>query len=304
MVTTIPTVDHLPAKWRYQILAHRDPQSVAARKGFVAVSFIDQANLTSTLVDIENLLIVLLYEDEFRSVDGSQTQLVPLRLAGYRVCRVPHGVAWGGADNSALFKDLMLTPQHVARGQRIDRSKVELMSLALKLDRRLTRAARHPAAPWPGLRLPQLWAGFRSGDARGLRGDGPEFEQACLRQDLTTAAVFCGATRYSDGLTLYPLDWVSSQLLRTTTVFAELTPTLRRQVFRIETIPNDLIGFHGASAFDFYNSRFRRMPGQPPLSRGDDCLNKRHTSPSCVGPPIWSNVAAAAPESQSGSFVA
>jgi hypothetical protein len=304
MVTTTPCVDDLPVQWRRQILEHRDPQSVAARKGFVAASFIDQANSSSAFVDIENLLVVLLYEDEFRSVDGSQPQRVPLRLAGYRVSRVPHGVAWGGADYSALYKDLMLTPQHPARGQRIDRSKVELLSLALKLDRRLTRAARHPAAPWPRLRLPRLWAGFRSGDARGLRGDGPEFEQACLRQDLTAAVVFCGAARHMDGLTLYPLDWVSSQLLRTTAVFAELTPTLRRQVFRIETIPNDLIGFHGASAFDFYNSRFRRMSGQVPLSRGDDCLNTRLGSPTCVRPPIWPNAAVAAPESQSGSFVA
>ena len=147
MVTTTPTFDHLPAQWRRQILAHRDPQSVAARKGFVAASFIDQANSSSAFVDIENLLIVLLYEDEFRSVDGSQSQRVPLRLAGYRASCVLHGVQLGGAANSALFKDLMLGPQYAARGQRIDRSKVELLSLALKLDRRLTRAARHPAAP-------------------------------------------------------------------------------------------------------------------------------------------------------------
>ena len=149
---------------------------------------------------------MLLYEDQFRSVDGSQSQRVPLRLAGYRVSRVPHGIKWGGADNSELFKDLMLTPLHAARGQRIERSKVELLLLALKLDRRLTRVARHPAAPWSRLRLPRLWAGFRSGDTRSLRGDVPEFEQACLRQELTTAAVFSGAMRHTDGLTLY--HWI------------------------------------------------------------------------------------------------
>ena len=79
MVTTTPTFD-LPAQWPRQILAHRDPQSVAARKGFVAASFIDQANLSSALVDIENLLVVLLYEDEFRSVDGRS----PARTAAAR----------------------------------------------------------------------------------------------------------------------------------------------------------------------------------------------------------------------------
>ena len=198
----------------------------------------------------------------------------------------------------------MLTPQHAARGQRIDRSKVELLSLALKLDRRLTRAARYRAAPWPRLRLPRLWAGFRSGDTRGLRGDGPEFEQACLLQAHTSAAVFRGAARHMNGLTLYPFDWVSGQLLRTTGVFAELAPTLRRQVCRIETIPHDLIGFHGASAFDFYSSRFRSMTGQLPLARGDDCLNKRLGSLACVRPPVWPNPTVAGPESRSGSFVA
>jgi hypothetical protein len=154
------------------------------------------------------------------------------------------------------------------------------------------------------LRLPRVWAGFRSGDTRGLRGDGPEFEQECLRQQLPTAAVFCGATRHVDGLTLYPLDWVSGQLLRTTAVVAELTPGLCSQIFRIERIPNDLIGFFGASAFDFYSSRFRRMPGQLPLSRGEDCLNTRLGSPTRVRPPIWPNAAVAAPESQSSSCVA
>jgi hypothetical protein len=32
-----------------------------------------------------------------------------------------------------------------------------------------------------------------------------------------------------------------------------------------------LIGYQGAIAFDFYNSRFRRLPGDHPTSRGDGC---------------------------------
>ena len=102
----------------------------------------------------------------------------------------PDGDAWNyfphdhGVANSRFFKDLMLTPRFGARGQRIDPSKVELLSLAMKLDHRLRRAARHPAAPWPSLRLPRVWAGFRQHDARKLHGEGPEFEEGCRQRRL------------------------------------------------------------------------------------------------------------------------
>lgn len=270
MPTVTNSVDSLWRQWRRQILGHRDPGSVAARKRFVAISILDQANTSSVFVDIDRLLVVLLSEDEFHSADGSESARIPLRLSGYRVRRVPHGVQWGGAGNSELFKDLMLTPQFHARGQRIDRNKVDLLSLALKLDHRLRRAARHPAAPWPGLRLPRLWAGFRARDASGLRGGGPEFEQACRQASLSTADLWRESARRADGMTLLPMDWVSSKFERAAAVFAELTPGLRRQVFRIEKFPDDLTGFCGASFFDFYNSQFRRMPHQTNSSEGNE----------------------------------
>ena len=96
MVTATSSVDKLTAQWRRQILAHRDPQSVAARRGFVAAAFIDQSNGGSAFVDIDNLLVVLLYEDAFHSCDKTPQHRVPLRLAAYGASRVPHGVQWGG----------------------------------------------------------------------------------------------------------------------------------------------------------------------------------------------------------------
>jgi len=69
-----------------------------------------------------------------------------------------------------------------------------------------------------------------------------------------------------DGLRLYPLDWVSNQLERALVMFAEVTPSMRRQICRVEGLPDGLIGYRGASAFDFYNSRYRRVHRRHPPS--------------------------------------
>ena len=60
------------------------------------------------------------------------------------------------------------------------------------------------------------------------------------------------------------MDWVSSQLENATAMFAEVTPSLRRQTCRIEGMPDRLIGYEGASTFNFYSSCYRRA------SRDDD----------------------------------
>jgi hypothetical protein len=257
MVTATPSANCSPGQWRRQILAHRDPQSIVARAGFVAATFIDCGNESSAFVEIERVSAVLLFE-EF-SVDHARPQHVPLRLVSYRASRVPHGVQWGGEANSQLFKDLTLTPQFGARGQRIDRRKLELLWLARNLNCRLNRAARHPAAPWPSLRLPPTWAGFRHDEARKLVGDGPEFEELRRHRGLSATALFQGAARHAFGLVLYPLDWVTNQLKHAMAIFAELRPSLRRQTCRIEGLPDGLIGYQGASAFDFYSSPYRNV---------------------------------------------
>jgi hypothetical protein len=257
MVTATPSVIYSAGQWRRQILAYRDPQSIVARAGFVAASFIGCGNESSAFVEIERVSVVLLFE-EF-SADHARPERVPLRLVGYRASRVPHGVQWGGEDNSQLFKDLTLAPQFGARGQRIDRRKLELLSLARKLNCRLNRAARHPAAPWSGLRLPPMWAGFRQNEAGNLVGNGPEFEELRRHHGVSATALFQGATRHVFGLILYPLDWVSGQLKHVTGIFAELRPSLQRQTCRMVRLPVGLIGYQGASAFDFYSSRHRNL---------------------------------------------
>ena len=257
MVTATPQVIYSPGRWRRQILAHRDPQSIAARAGFVAASFIGGGNKSSVFVEIERVLAVLLFE--VFSADHARPRHVPLRLVSYRANRVLHGVRWGGEANSQLFKDLTLTPQFGARGQRIDSQKLELLSLAGKMNCRLNRAARHPAAPWPTLQLPSMWAGFRQNEARNLVADGPEFEELRRHRGLSATALFQGAARHAFGLVLYPLDWVTNQLKHATAIFADLRPSLRRQTCRIEGLPDGLIGYQGASEFDFYSSRHRNV---------------------------------------------
>ena len=257
MVTATPSANCSPGQWRRQILAHRDPQSIVARAGFIAASFINCGNKSSAFVEIERVSALLLFEDF--NVDDARPQHVPLRLVSYGANRVPHGILWGGSGNSQLFKDLTLTPQFGARGQRIDRRRLELLSLARKLNCRLNRAARHPAAPWPALRLPPMWAGFRQNDARNLVGDGPEFEELRRHRGLSATALFQDGAHHVYGLVLYPLDWVTNQLKHATSIFAELRPSLRRQICRIDGLQDGLMGYEGASAFDFYSSPHRNV---------------------------------------------
>jgi hypothetical protein len=228
---TTPT-NELRRQWRRQLSAHCNPHHVETRKGFVALTFVDQSNTSSEFVDINNLLVVLAYED-----DAHRSERRVLRLSGYGVGRVSDGVYFGGAENCRMYKDLTLAPQHGARGQRLDRSKHDLLALALKLDRRLSRAARYPSALWRGLRMPRLWAGFRARHAGVLQGDGPEFEQACRRQGRAANQLFLESARSIHGLTAYPLDWVSGQLELATAIFAKVTPSMRRKICRVDNLP-------------------------------------------------------------------
>ena len=64
---------------------------------------------------------------------------------------------------------------------------------------------------------------------------------------------------------------MGGQLDSAVAVFAEVRLGLKRQVCRIASLPDEQIGFHGASAYDFYNSRFRGRPYKRAVSRGNDC---------------------------------
>src|SRR5262245_40189006 len=176
MTVALPSRISLKAQWRDQIIRRRGRNWIQERRGLVSIAFLDRSQSDAEFVEIDNIVAFVVYEDEHRNLDGSKVVRIPLRLSAYRVSRVENGVLWGGAENAALFKDLMLTPNHQARGQRIDLRSSDLLGLGLELDSWLSRAARHPGLRRPRLRLPRLCAGFRAREAGQIHGEGPEFE--------------------------------------------------------------------------------------------------------------------------------
>jgi hypothetical protein len=257
MITVATPTENILAKWRRQIGARRHPQLIAARTGFVSATFISESRTASQLVRLDRVRVALLFEDGNAYDDDGKSARSKLRFALYGASRIPHGVQWGGAENNRLLKDLVLMPSRDARGLRIGREQKDLLSLALRLDRRLSCAARHPAAPRLPFRLPSLWAGFYPSDALSVTPDGPEFEEACRRNNASTAEMLASAARREFGLVLCPLEWLSNQLECAAGVFVELKPSVCRQTFRVECLPDDLVGCEGAAAFDFFSSRFR-----------------------------------------------
>jgi hypothetical protein len=60
------------------------------------------------------------------------------------------------------------------------------------------------------------------------------------------------------GLTLHPLAWVSRHWERIATIFVDLARFPQHQVFRLEDLPGNLVGYQDAAEFNFFDSRFRR----------------------------------------------
>jgi hypothetical protein len=196
------------------------------------------------LVKIENLIMVLLYDEQLRPGHCA------LRLAGYSSKRVPWGVRFGGFDQCKFFKDLSLQPVSGARGYRLDVDDTEILSLGLGLERELGRQAGHRHVREHAC-LPKLWAGFKADDAASVAGDGPELTAYAARTDKEPQHLLERLRRDCSGLTLFPLPWVSHHWQQAVAVFADLDRFPRRQVFRLGQLPDDLVGFHDAAEFNF-----------------------------------------------------
>jgi hypothetical protein len=180
-------------------------------------------------------------------------------LAGYAGRRVPWGVQWGGAEQCRFSKNLLLQPVPGGPGLRLNTESTDLLRLGLQLDRELERHVRHPSLPVrQQLRLPCLWAGFKPADATAITGDGPELEAYCHRTGRSAKRLMEAIRREYFGIWLYPLSWVSHCWQQTVAVFADIERFPRRQVFSLRCLPDDLVGFQDAAAFDFLNSRFHQ----------------------------------------------
>jgi hypothetical protein len=190
-------------------------------------------------------------------------------LAGYSSTRIPWGVRFGGAEQCRFFKNLSLQPVPGARGCRLDLASEELLVLGLQLDRELDRHARYrQRQAREHVQLPKLWAGFRPADAASITGDGPELAAYAARTGRLPQRLLEHLRRDLFGLVLYPLAWVSHCWQQAVAVFADLGRFPKRQVFRLQQLPDDLVGYQDAAEFNFRDSRFcqrrkRRPAGQP-----------------------------------------
>jgi hypothetical protein len=181
-------------------------------------------------------------------------------LAGYSATRVAWGIRFGGPEQCRFFKDLSLQPVPQGRGYRLDLASAELLSLGLALVRERERHIRYRQRPLrEQIRLPKLWAGFRTMDATGITGDGPELADYVRRTGMSPDKLM-GRLRHNHcGLVLYPLAWVSHHWRQAVAVFADLERFPRRQVLSLSQLPGNMVGYLGATEFDFYQSRFRRQ---------------------------------------------
>jgi hypothetical protein len=251
-------------QWRRRLGGRRyrrtEPRSLAA------LGYRVNGPVVGRLVEVENLHMIVLYDDRLRSGRCA------LRLAGSSGSRVPWGVRFGGPENCQFYKDLRLQPVAGARGYRLDLANTELLTLALGLDRELDRHLRyHQGQARERVQLPKLWAGFPVADAASIIGDGPELASYAARVGRSPQYLLERLRRDHGGLILHPLAWVSHHWQQAAAVFADLERFPRRQVFRLRQPSDDLVGYQGAAEFDFH-SRFPPRPKRCPAGQPQPVL--------------------------------
>ncbi len=238
-------------EWRQRLGGRRrrtQPRPLAA------MGFLADGPVVDDLIEVENLTIVLLYDEPIRPGQCA------LRLAGYSGSRIPWGVRFGGPDRCRFVKDLALQPVLGGQGYRLDLANDELLMQALALNRQLNRHARFCEQVRERPFLPKLWAGFHRKDAAGITGPesaahSPELAAYASRVGRTPASLLERLCCDHQGLTLFPLAWVSHRWHQAASVFADLRHFPERQVFHLRQ-RDDLAGFHDAAEFDLHN-RFR-----------------------------------------------
>ncbi len=229
-------------------------RNTAPPRPFAALGYMANGPVVEGLIEVENLTLVVVYDETL------PTGKLALRFAGFSGARMPWGVQWGGAEKSLFFKDLLLRPVPQGCGHRLDSSRANLIGLGLKLDRQIERQWRYrEMAARDRLLLPHLWAGFRSSQAAKIVGDGPELVACAQQAGQAPAELLAQGKRTHDGLTLFPLEWVSHEWQGMTAVFADLERFPSWQVFPLRRLPEDLQGYQDAAQFDFFHSRFRRL---------------------------------------------
>src|SRR5262245_60444815 len=88
------------ARWRQQLKMQRSVSANRARKGLVAVYVQDQSRVPYPFVELDRLIVNVLFDDG-RDSWAAPTQLQPpLRFCGFTANLKAGAVQWGGRENS------------------------------------------------------------------------------------------------------------------------------------------------------------------------------------------------------------
>ena len=219
-----------------------------------AMSVLTKGPLHEGLIPLRRVLFVVLY-DEDAGWSPPRT-----RLAGYSARRVPWGVRCGGAQDCQFDKDANLRPKPRAVGWRMDSRHRAVLRTARQLRKAVAcRGDLSDDAIPTQIQLPEFWAAFGPRDVDRIHGDGPELLGEVHTTGQSAAELMRARRRDHNGLTLFPLPWVSHLWERFRAVFVDLADFPKHQVFELSDPAADLCGFRAACEFDFFHSRFRGL---------------------------------------------
>ena len=219
-----------------------------------AMSVLTKAKLHEGLIPLRRVLFILLYDED----SGWSPQRT--RLAGYGARRVAWGVRCGGARDCRFDKNANLRPKPRAVGWRMDSRNRTVLRTARQLRKAIaSRRDESDGAISTHIQLPEFWAAFGPRDIDRIDGDGPELLGEVHTTGQSGEELMRERRRDHNGLTLYPLPWVSHLWERFRSVLVDLADFPTHQVFRLPDPASDLCGFRAACEFDFFHSRFRGL---------------------------------------------
>ena len=137
-------------QWRRRLGGRRRTRP----RPWAALGCLVDAPVVEGLVEIENLTLVVLYDEPLPHGRCA------LRLAGYSASPIPWGVRFGGSDQCRFVKDLWLQPVPGGQGYRLDLASTEVLALGLQLERELDRCTRRTRTGRNPNTRGKSWRGF------------------------------------------------------------------------------------------------------------------------------------------------
>lgn len=233
-------------RWRRQF-------SIVPRRGrppreCAALTFLFSTPTRCGLIELHELTAVVVYDRQH----DLQSEVV---MRSYGAEQVQEGVAWGEPSRCQLERHLNRPPRRDSWGVRFDIGERDLLEASLSMDWRMEVHRRRPNAPRGSqLRLPPMWLGFPLALDGKLSGKGPELAAAAISTGTSEESLIKQTGRVHGGQLLLPLDWTGHHWRQSISVFADFSKFPRRQIFSLADPAEGLVGYQGASSFDFYRS--------------------------------------------------